>query len=53
VGPTDLPTTCVERADGALYFAKNHGRNGVRYYDELLSAGELTGKVEYGDVELF
>ena len=53
VGPSDLPTTCVERADGALYFAKNHGRNGVRYYEELLSAGELTGKVENGDVELF
>jgi len=53
VGLADLPTTCVERADEALYFAKNHGRNAVRCYDELLGAGELTGKVQNEDVELF
>src|SRR5581483_2486671 len=30
INPRDISTTCVERADGALYYAKSHGRNNVR-----------------------
>ena len=53
VGPHDVPTTCVERADAALYFAKNHGRNNVRHYEALLATGELVAKEENKDIELF
>jgi diguanylate cyclase (GGDEF)-like protein len=54
IAPRDVPTTCVERADGALYFAKRAGRNNVRRYEALIAAGDLTAKEEEGsDVELF
>jgi len=53
IGPHDVPTTCVERADAALYYAKNHGRNNVRHYEGLVEAGELATKEDSRDVELF
>jgi diguanylate cyclase (GGDEF)-like protein len=49
----DVPTTCVERADAALYFAKHHGRNNVRQFETLVAAGELKAGDKEGDVELF
>ena len=52
--PADVATTCVERADAALYYAKNHGRNHVSHYETLIAAGELKSKAEKNeDVELF
>ena len=54
VHPQDPAGTCIERADAALYYAKNHGRNNVQSYEALVQAGELkpkTGNVT--DVELF
>ena len=51
--PTDSPTTCVERADAALYYAKHHGRNNIRSYEMLVAAGELSAKDGGDDVELF
>jgi diguanylate cyclase (GGDEF)-like protein len=51
--PQDVPTTCVERADAALYHAKNNGRNLVRYYEGLIGSGDLTAKAESQDIELF
>ncbi|HNQ11291.1 MAG TPA: GGDEF domain-containing protein, partial [Giesbergeria sp.] len=37
-----------------LYFAKENGRNQVRYYDDLVAAGLLqTKQVSNDDVELF
>jgi diguanylate cyclase (GGDEF)-like protein len=54
VDATDVPTTCVERADEALYYAKNHGRNNVQFHEALVEIGELRTKVaKTGDVELF
>jgi diguanylate cyclase (GGDEF)-like protein len=49
----DSPPSCVERADAALYFVKNHGRNGVRCFEDLVQAGNLTVKDNTGAIELF
>jgi len=49
----DSPTTCVERADAALYYAKNHGRNNVRNFEELVASGELSARTESADTEMF
>jgi diguanylate cyclase (GGDEF)-like protein len=51
--PPDAPTACVERADAALYYAKNHGRNNIRNYEALVAAGELTAKDQCEEAELF
>ena len=40
--PIDVPPTAVGRADDALYLAKNHGRNIVYCYEQLIDAGLLT-----------
>jgi diguanylate cyclase (GGDEF)-like protein len=51
--PNDDPTTCVERADAALYYAKHHGRNNIRHYEALVAAGELMVKNSGEDAVLF
>jgi len=44
----------IDRADQALYFAKEHGRNQVHSYETLLSSGCLAPPEEHeGDIELF
>ncbi len=53
ISPQDVSTTCVERADAALYHAKNNGRNHVRYYEGLIGTGELVAKETSKDIELF
>lgn len=50
----DTPSQVLDRADQALYFAKQHGRNQVRLFQALVREGHLqveTGKS--GDIELF
>lgn len=49
----DVPATCIERADAALYYAKHAGRNNTREYEALIAAGSLEDKDKAGDVELF
>jgi diguanylate cyclase (GGDEF)-like protein len=53
IDPRDIATICVERADAALYYAKSHGRNNVRSWEELRLAGELNKQAGNGDIELF
>jgi diguanylate cyclase (GGDEF)-like protein len=53
VQPQDVPALCVERADTALYYAKEHGRNNVRNCEALMAAGEVADQSRSGDVELF
>ena len=48
------PVEILGQADQALYYAKEHGRNQVCYYDELIASGQLAAKVVGNDdVELF
>jgi len=53
IDPQDVTTTCVERADAALYYAKGIGRNCVRGYETLIATGQLVAKRQSEDVELF
>lgn len=46
-------TTCVARADEALYYAKRHGRNAVWCYETLVERGDLKPDKKEGDIELF
>jgi diguanylate cyclase (GGDEF)-like protein len=50
----DSPSGAFERADKAVYYAKEHGRNQVCSYAKLVSSGHLLEqKANVGDVELF
>jgi diguanylate cyclase (GGDEF)-like protein len=50
----DISTTCVERSDAALYYAKSHGRNRVCNCEILIDSGGISLKSkESEDVELF
>jgi diguanylate cyclase (GGDEF)-like protein len=55
VRPGDAPSAAFERADKAIYFAKEHGRNQVRNHAALVDSGDLQddGAKVVGGVELF
>ena len=48
-----LPVEILGQADQALYYAKEHGRNQVCFYDDLIASGDLVTQVAHDDVELF
>ncbi|HJV67869.1 GGDEF domain-containing protein [Ideonella sp.] len=49
----DSPNAAVERADRAVYFAKNHGRDQVRGHAALVREGLLEDDKKAGDIDLF
>lgn len=49
----DSPSAACERADQAVYYAKGHGRNQVRSYEQLVEQGLLQTESKVGGVELF
>lgn len=52
--PNDTPSSAFGRADKAVYYAKEHGRNQVCNYQTLVAEGKLVEQVaDEMDVDLF
>lgn len=49
----DTPSAAFERADKAVYYAKQNGRNQVCHHAALVAAGKLADAARDSDVELF
>lgn len=49
----DSPSAAFERADKAVYYVKQNGRNSVCDHAELIASGKLADEAHDGDVELF
>ena len=53
INSQEHPTTLLEHADQSLYYAKEHGRNQVCNYNELIKAGKLKVRQIESDIDLF
>lgn len=53
VRPGDTPSGAFERADQAVYHAKQNGRNQVAHHGDLIERGLLVDAARTGDMELF
>ncbi|HEY8328378.1 MAG TPA: GGDEF domain-containing protein [Rhodanobacter sp.] len=53
VGRHDYPASALDRADKALYFAKQHGRNGTCGYENLSARSLLGREMAAGSIDLF
>lgn len=53
IQPFDDFSKIIDRADTALYFSKNNGRNQVRHFESLVDAGDIEHNKIEGEVEFF
>lgn len=53
IGSADSARAALDRADQALYFVKDTGRNRVESYESLLAAGTIERFDKSGEIELF
>ncbi|MEQ1622889.1 MAG: GGDEF domain-containing protein [Methylococcales bacterium] len=53
ISPFDVSTQLIDRADLALYYAKNHGRNRICHFEQLVAEGLIQENKKEGDIELF
>ena len=53
VGRHDYPASALDRADKALYYAKQHGRNDTYGYECLSARGLLGRALAAGSIDLF
>jgi len=53
INPSDLSVTIMDRADKALYYAKEHGRNQTVFYEDLIASGKLQETSMNSDVDMF
>ena len=54
ISTDEMPRTTIDRADQALYFAKQNGRNQIHAYENLVEQGLIKEKtIQTGDIELF
>jgi diguanylate cyclase (GGDEF)-like protein len=51
--PGDTLDVAFERADKAVYYAKQHGRNKVCHHADLVASGKLAEESRDSDIELF
>lgn len=50
---SDVPTAILGEADQAMYYAKQHGRNQVCFYGDLVAQGEIREVRGGGEAEFF
>lgn len=49
----ESPSDVIGRADEAVYYANEHGRNQTHDYAALVADGALDPRANVGEVELF
>lgn len=49
----DTSSQIIDRADSALYFAKNNGRDRITFHEQLIADGLLQESKKEGDIEFF